>query len=74
MLPSPNTYVNKLKNLNSLKHEIKKKRIFFDESKEFFGFDVMTQLIKVKNTSEIKGYPFLINNKHHRFGLKVIPV
>ena len=74
MLPSPSTYVDKLKNLNSLKHEIKKKRIFFDESKEFFGFDIMTQLIKVKNTSEIKGYPFLINNKHHRFGLKVIPV
>ena len=68
------TYSNKLKYLNMLKHEIKKKRIMFDESKEFFGYDVMTQLIKVKNTSEIKGYPFLIHNNKYRFGLKVIPV
>ena len=71
---TPLTYVNKLKYLNMLKHEIKKKRIMFDESKEFFGYDTMTQLIKVKNTSEVKGYPFLINNNKYRFGLKVIPV
>ena len=45
---TPLTYVNKLKYLNMLKHEIKKKRIMFDESKEFFGYDTMTQLIKVK--------------------------
>jgi hypothetical protein len=68
------TYPEKLKYLNSLKHEIKKKRIFLDESKEFFGFDNMTQLIKVKNTSEVKGYPFLISNKKYRLGLKVIPI
>jgi len=67
-------YLNKLKLLNSYKHEIRKKRIFFDESKDMFGFDTMTQLIKVKNTSEVKGYPFMINNKKYKFGLKVIPV
>ena len=70
----PLTFNEKLKSLNKLKHDIKKKRIFLDESKQFFGFDNMTQLIKVKNTSEVKGYPFLINNKNHRFGLKVIPI
>ena len=72
IIPSP--YLDRLKYLNILKHEIKKKRILFDESKKFFGFDTMTQLIKVKNTSEIKGYPFLIYDNLYRFGLKVIPV
>ena len=42
------TYDDKLKYLNMIKHEIKKKRILFDESKEFFGYNTMTQLIKVK--------------------------
>jgi hypothetical protein len=68
------SYLEKLKLLNLHKHEIKKKRIFFDENKDMFGFDIMTQLIKVKNTSEVKGYPFMIKDKKYKFGLKVIPV
>ena len=48
----------KNKYLNDIRHEIKKKRLIFDESKDKFGLDEFTQLTKVKNTSEIKGYPF----------------
>ena len=73
----------KIKHLKDIRHEIKKKRIFFDENKERFGFDEFSQLIKVKNTSEVKGYPFKAynkNKKNHekthgiRYGLKVVPV
>lgn len=69
-------YTKKLYKLNSLKHEIKKKRINFDEDKDTFGFDTMSQLIKVKNTSNIKGYPFVIYNKDEelKYGLKVVPL
>ena len=73
----------KIKHLKDIRHEIKKRRIFFDENKERFGFDEFSQLIKVKNTSEVKGYPFKAYNKNKedhkkthgiRYGLKVVPV
>ena len=74
-------FKKKLKYLENIRHEIKKKRILFDESKERFGLDELSQLIKVKNTSEIKGYPFKgsksIYNKITRginFGLKIVPI
>ena len=70
----------KIKYLKDIRHEIKKKRIFFDENKERFGLDEFSQLMKVKNTSEVKGYPFKAFNKNSqkthgiRYGLKVVPV
>ena len=70
----------KLKYLKDIRHEIKKKRIFFDENKERFGLDEFSQLVKVKNTSEVKGYPFKAFNKSStkthgiRYGLKIVPV
>ena len=39
MLTDSLTYNEKIKYLNNIKHDIKKKRIFFDESKEIFGFE-----------------------------------
>ena len=54
----------KIKYLKDIRHEIKKKRIIFDENKEKFGLDEFSQLTKVKNTSEIKGYPFKIGRAH----------
>ena len=69
------SYNKKLEKLNSIKHEIKKKRLFFDEDKDMFGFETMSQLIKVNNTSNIKGYPFVIYNKNdEKYGLKVVPL
>ena len=71
---------DKIKHLKNIRHEIKKKRIFFDENKERFGLDDFSQLIKVKNTSEVKGYPFKAFNKNSektngiRYGLKIVPV
>jgi len=67
----------KNKYLNDIRHEIKKKRLIFDESKDKFGLDEFTQLTKVKNTSEIKGYPFRgkktrFNNT--QFGIKIVPI
>jgi hypothetical protein len=71
----------KIKYLQTIRHEIKKRRIFFDETRERFGLDELSQLVKVKNTSEIKGYPFKgckgSYNKVTRgikFGLKVMPI
>ena len=66
--------------LKNIRHDIKKKRIIFDENKDTFGFDHMTQLIKVKNTSEVKGYPFKLYKKNcqktHgiKFGVKIMPI
>lgn len=71
---------NKIKILKDIRHEIKKKRFILDESREKFGFDDMTQLSKVKNTSEVKGYPFVASKleskilKGVKVGLKVVPV
>ena len=67
--------------MKNIRHEIKKKRIFFDENKERFGLDNISQLVKVKNTSEVKGYPFKASKSAYnkitagiRFGLKVVPI
>jgi hypothetical protein len=71
---------NKIKLLKDIRHEIKKKRFILDETRERFGFDDMTQLTKVKNTSEVKGYPFVASKveskvlKGLKVGLKVVPV
>jgi hypothetical protein len=72
---------NKVKYLQEIRHEIKKKRILFDENKERFNLDDLSQLAKVKNTSEVKGYPFrgskLAYKKTTRgidFGLKIVPI
>ena len=39
----------KIKYLEDIRHEIKKRRILFDENKERFGLNELSQLIKVKN-------------------------
>jgi serine/threonine protein kinase len=71
---------NKIKILKDIRREIKKKRFVLEESRERFGFDDMTQLTKVKNTSEVKGYPFVASKieskilKGLKIGLKVVPV
>jgi len=71
----------KIKYLQDIRHEIKKKRVLFDENKERFGLDELSQLTKVKNTSEVKGYPFRGSKKDHlkitkgiNIGLKVVPI
>lgn len=70
----------KIKYLKEIRHEIKKKRILFDENKERLGLDELSQLIKVKNTSEIKGYPFkgykskYTSTKGIQFGIKIVPI
>lgn len=65
----------KLRAFRSLKHDIRKKRILFDEHKDKFGFDVFTQLVKVKNTSEVKGYPFMAKKKGDQitYAFKIVP-
>jgi len=71
---------DKLKKIKDIKNNISKKRIIFDESREKFGFDVMKQLAKVNNTSEIKGYPFIVyrkddeKNNFCKYAVKVIPI
>ena len=71
----------KIKYMQTIRHEIKKRRILFDETRERFGLDELSQLVKVKNTSEIKGYPFKGYKKSYntktrgiKFGLKVVPI
>jgi hypothetical protein len=71
----------KIKHLQDIRHEIKKKRVLFDENKERFGLDELSQLTKVKNTSEVKGYPFRGSRKDYlkitkgiNIGLKVVPI
>ena len=72
--------LKKTKMLNDIKHEFKRKRFVLDEGKEKFGMDEMTQLIKVKNISEIKGYPFrisknnLILSHHVKLAAKIVPI
>jgi hypothetical protein len=67
--------------LRDIRHEIKKKRIFFDESKERLGLDELSQLTKVRNTSEVKGYPFKGSKQKYQsvtrgieFGIKIVPI
>lgn len=63
----------------NIRHEIKKKRLLIDESKERFGMDEMSQLMKVKNTSEVKGYPLKVSKassvlKDLKIALKIVPI
>lgn len=66
--------------LQEIRHEIKKKRFILDENKDNFGMDAMTQLVKVTNSSEIKGYPFKISkenlmiSKGLKLALKIVPI
>jgi hypothetical protein len=67
--------LQKQKHLNEIRHEIKKKRIIFDEGKEKFGMDELSQLMKVKNTSEVKGYPLRISKgSTFKAALKIVPI
>jgi serine/threonine protein kinase len=71
---------NKLDILKNIRHEIRKKRFILQESFEKFGFDKLTQLTKVKNTSQVKGYPFVASKieskvlKGVKLGLKIVPI
>jgi hypothetical protein len=72
-------FKKKQKNLKELRHEIKKKRILFNENVDKFGMDEFTQLVKVKNTSQIKGYPFqcsnsVISKRSLKLATKIIPI
>lgn len=70
----------KQKSLKEIRNEIKKKRLILDENKEKFGMDEFSQLIKVKNTSQVKGYPFkcskanLSVTRGMKLALKVVPI
>ncbi|ARR75017.1 putative serine/threonine protein kinase [Mimivirus AB-566-O17] len=67
-------YKEKVDFLSSLRQRIKRKKIIFDESRKNFGFEKMKELISVKNTSEIKGYPFECYNKDSfKYALKIVP-
>lgn len=69
---------HKIKVLESIRHEIKKKRVMLDESKDKFGMEEMSQLIKVKNTSQVKGYPFKIKGRslkcNENIAIKIVPI
>lgn len=71
--------VKKQKILKNIRNEIKKKRLLLDESKEFFGGTSIKQLSKVKNTSDVKGYPFKITHDNKiveglQLALKITPI
>jgi hypothetical protein len=72
-------YNDKIAILRKIAHEIRKKRFILNENTERFGFDKMKQLVKVKNTSEVKGIPFVCSKteskilKGHRIALKIVP-
>ena len=70
------TLEEKISEYEKFRHAIKKKRFVFDEGKEKFGLDEFTQLMKVKNTSEVKGYPFKgwKNSDPFKFGVKIVPI
>lgn len=74
-------FKKKMAYLAEIRHELKKHRIIFDEGKENFGLDEFKQLTKVKNTSEVKGYPFRGYFKKYdkilrgiKIALKIVPV
>ena len=73
-------FIEKLNILKNIRHEIKKKRFILDENVDKFGFNDLSQLTKVKNTSQIKGYPFVASKikskilKGIKIGLKVVPI
>ena len=75
------SYQDKLTFLKNTRASIKNKKTghVFDDSKDKFGFDKMKLLTSVKNTSEVKGYPFeLYRNSEYeksnfKYALKVVP-
>lgn len=70
----PLDYKEKLELLSNIRQRIKRKKIRFDETEKNFGFDSMYSLISVKNTSEVKGYPFECYNKgDFKYALKIVP-
>jgi hypothetical protein len=69
--------IKKHKMLSKIRQDLKKKRLVLDESQERFGMAEMTQLVKVKNTSQVKGYPFKITHKDPGIppiALKIVPI
>jgi hypothetical protein len=67
----------KHKILSKIRQDLKKKRLIFNETQERFGMSEMTQLVKVKNTSQVKGYPFKMTNSQSSLppiALKVVPI
>lgn len=67
----------KHKTLSKIRQDLKKKRIVLNETLERFGMAEMTQLVKVKNTSQVKGYPFKITSKDADIppiALKIVPI
>ena len=68
-------YSKIIQQLNEFRNKISKKKFLFNENIDKFGFDEMKQLIKVKNTSEVKGYPFLLSKKSGlKCAAKIVPV
>lgn len=73
-------FTEKLSILKNIRHEIKKKRFIINEDIDKFGFNELSQLAKVKNTSQIKGYPFVASKikskilKGIKIGLKIVPI
>jgi hypothetical protein len=71
------TLVQKKNVYQNIRQDIKKKRVVFDENQDRFGLDEMSQLSKVKNTSEVKGYPFKVSStkfKTAQLAIKVVPI
>lgn len=73
-------YKTKIELLKKIRQTIRKKRFVIDETQDHFGFDSLKLLTKVKNTSEVKGYPFVANKivsktlEGTKMGLKIIPI
>jgi hypothetical protein len=65
----------KINNCQTLKRQFSKNKLFLDENSDNFGMSEFSQLTKVKNTSEVKGYPFKGRMKNIKIplGIKVVP-
>lgn len=64
----------KIEKLDTLRSNIKKKKVVIDETKENFGFERMKQLNKVSD-DYISGIPYRLNMKDgNKFVLKVTPI
>lgn len=65
----------KINNCQVLKKQFSKNKLFLDENSDSFGLSNFSQLTKVKNTSEVKGYPFKGRMKNVKIplGIKVVP-
>ena len=71
------TFVKKFKALAKIRQDLKKKRLVLNETLDKFGMSEMTQLVKVKNTSQVKGYPFKVttsNTAMPKIALKIVPI